>query len=206
MLRLAFSSFSFHKNKNSMADAMLIELFLHLADNDKTAGYIFITHNIKDFSSLSDNRKLHEDFEDRFHGAGAKYSIDLADTIKSIAPELLEDYVAEYEWTEETRGLYEILDNIDCFVEKVWFNRHCRREAFISEGKIQLVDKDEDEGYSPRVIRADIWEGALRAAEVVKSKYPGELGPFSDFEWGMLNGKLSALRWVLGDDWDNLDT
>jgi hypothetical protein len=28
----------------------------------------------------------------------------------------------------------------------------------------------------------------------------------NDFEWGMLNGKLSALRWVMGDDWDMLDT
>lgn len=28
----------------------------------------------------------------------------------------------------------------------------------------------------------------------------------SDFAWGMLSGKVSALRWVLGEDWDMLDT
>jgi hypothetical protein len=43
--------------------------------------------------------------------------------------------------------------------------------------------------------------GRRRVAET----YPAEeLGPYTDFEWGMLNGKLSALRWVLGDEWDFL--
>jgi hypothetical protein len=27
-----------------------------------------------------------------------------------------------------------------------------------------------------------------------------------DFEWSMINGKLSALRWVTGDEWDMLGT
>ncbi len=41
----------------------------------------------------------------------------------------------------------------------------------------------------------------------VEAKYGvDKLGPYEDFEWGMLNGKLSALRWVLGDEWDFLDT
>lgn len=32
------------------------------------------------------------------------------------------------------------------------------------------------------------------------------LGPHSYFEWGMLNGKLSALQWIVGLEWDMLDT
>jgi hypothetical protein len=54
-----------------------------------------------------------------------------------------------------------------------------------------------------------IWKSALEAAEKIRGKYDvegGELGPFTDFEWGMINGKLSALRWVGGDEWDSLDT
>jgi len=196
----------FHKNKNSMGDAMLIEFFFYLANGNKDRSHVFVTHNTKDFSSPSDNRKPHEDFEAFFQKTGATYSINLVESVKSIEPEFLEDYIAEYEWVEETRGLYEILEHINIFVEKIWFNRYCLREELIADGKIRLVSKEEHKGYDPNVIRSDIWEGALKAAEAVKNKYPGELGPFSDFEWGMLNGKLSALRWVLGDEWDMLDT
>lgn len=52
-----------------------------------------------------------------------------------------------------------------------------------------------------------IWKGALKAAKKVEKKWGKKnLGPYTDFDWGMINGKLSALRWVLGEEWDMLDT
>ena len=52
-----------------------------------------------------------------------------------------------------------------------------------------------------------IWEGMLAAMKRTEEELgPDDLGPWSDFEWGMINGKLSAIRWVLGDEWDMLDT
>ena len=58
-----------------------------------------------------------------------------------------------------------------------------------------------------RPVQRDVWERARKAATEVEKKYGRKnLGPWDDFEWGMMNGKLSALRWILGDEWDNLDT
>lgn len=197
----------FHKNKNSMADAMIMEIFFdQLPSEDSENTYSFITHNTKDFSSSSDNRIHHEDFDEHFSRADSSYYINLANVLKDIDSDILNDYIAEHEWVDETRGLYEILEQIDMFIEKVWFNRHCVREEAIADGRIKLIPADQYTEYKAGTIISDVWEGALAAAEAVEKRYPGELGPWTDFEWGMLNGKLSALRWVLGDEWDMLDT
>lgn len=66
--------------------------------------------------------------------------------------------------------------------------------------QLQAAD-DRDELEELRMIA-----GPGRERVVETYTQPGELGPFTDFELGMLNGKLSALRWVLGSEWDFLDT
>ena len=79
------------------------------------------------------------------------------------------------------------------FCEKIWFDRHLSLQYRVENGLT--------------TVKPEIWAGALESAQRVIAKYGEEnLGPYSDFEWGILNGKLSALRWVMGDEWDMLDT
>jgi hypothetical protein len=47
----------------------------------------------------------------------------------------------------------------------------------------------------------------LKAAAKVEKRVGLEnLGPWDDFEWGMLNGKLSRTAMGLSAEWDMLDT
>lgn len=202
----------FHRQRNGMGDAILIETYLDVVAGETEADvrFAFITHNTKDFSDTSnDNRKPHPDLAACFSGKRSAYSISLAETLNEIAPELLEEFKFELEWAEEPRRLSEILEAIDLLWDQVWYNRHWNSRVAIEEGRIAVVEiapfpvADE----TKRPIRRDVWERALEAAKRVEEKRgPDNLGPWDDFEWGMINGKLSALRWVLGDEWDNLDT
>ena len=41
----------------------------------------------------------------------------------------------------------------------------------------------------------------------MREKYGRSIGHYmTDWEWGYVNGKFAALRWVLGEEWDFLDT
>lgn len=74
---------------------------------------------------------------------------------------------------------------------------------------MKLIPDGEDRGMDPlgKRIHEGVWKRAAEAARRKEKQYGlEELGPWDDFEWRMINGKLSALRWVLGDDWDMLDT
>jgi hypothetical protein len=79
------------------------------------------------------------------------------------------------------------------YFDRIWYDRSQVLEQLIGEGKEELLD--------------DIAETRRIARKRVEDTYGARnLGPYSEFEWGMINGKLSALRWMMGDDWDMLDT
>mgnify|MGYP001596118082 FL=1 len=94
------------------------------------------------------------------------------------------------------------------FCDKVWYNRcHLIIKEELKNGEMKLVKKWKPEYSTQKFISKDIWEGAKKVAKRVEKEYGKKnLGPYDDFEWGMINGKLSAIRWMLGDDWDMLDT
>jgi len=87
----------------------------------------------------------------------------------------------------------EILAAEQEFFDRVWHERH-------------LLFRHRYEAGDPGRTMEEIYRQALAAAKQVKARYPDVCPVESDFEWGMWNGKLSALRWVLGEEWDFLDT
>lgn len=202
----------FHRPRNGIDDAILIETYVDIVSTKSLAGtrFAFVSHNTKDFSHPTASNKLpHPDIAACFSRVRSLYFITLGEALRRIQPAHFADLMIEQEWVEEPRRLTEILDSIEELVSKVWYNRHQSLRYDVERGKTKVVETEPFpvKNHSRRPIQRDIWEGALKAAARVEKKYGLEnLGPWSDFEWGMINGKLSALRWVLGDEWDMLDT
>jgi hypothetical protein len=201
----------FHKGKNSMADAIIIETYAACFRQKGSAGqlFAFVTHNKSDFSATTGNEKQpHPDIATYFSRIKSHYSLNLAETIRHYAPEMVTDMMIQQEWAEDSRSLTEILEAIDEFTNKVWYNRHQNRGYRLEKGKDKIIEKEDfkSETANHTIVR-EIWEGAKKSAKRLEKQYGlDNLGPWDDFEWGMINGKLSALRWVLGEEWDSLYT
>ncbi|WP_295990861.1 PIN domain-containing protein [Rugamonas sp.] len=204
----------FHSGKNSMADAVLMETYLAAASAKSSAGqrFAFVTHNTSDFSVVQGNRKLsHIDWgATAFSRIKSLYFINLAEALRRVEPSFVSELLWEQSWNQEPRSLTEMLREEDKLTMQVWYNRHWVRREKIEAGKIKIVEKETDAQLRSRreaTIQKDIWAGALKSAKAVEKRYGKQnLGPWTDFEWGMVNGKLSAIRWMLGDEWDMLDT
>jgi hypothetical protein len=189
----------FHRSRNSVADALLIEMYCTaIAGAGKDDRYALITSNSEDFSSVGgDNREPHADLADLFAQEKSTYGLGVEGLERALAgefgdewPEIIEDTYFE----EEPRRLDEILAAEQEMFDRIWYDHSMLHEQ-------QLLDA----GDAAEVERLRGIAGKGRAR--VEQTYGVEnLGPYDKFEWGMLNGKLSALRWVLGSEWDFLDT
>jgi hypothetical protein len=201
----------FHTQRNSMADAILMEVYGEMiAVKNPGVRFAFVTHNTKDFShSNVDNRLPHPDFADYFSKRKSLYLISLSEALRRVKPTLVSDLMLEHEWTQDPRGLTEIQEAMDLLFHQVWYNRHQVAREKIERGITKIVEQETFpvKDHLRRPIQRNVWEMAQKAAKKVEKQYGREnLGPWDDFEWGMVNGKLSALRWVLGEEWDMLDT
>ena len=116
----------------------------------------------------------------------------LVEVLEVEFTDVFEELVDAADFVEEPRRLDEILQAEQEFFDRVWHERH-------------LVSMMEHEA-GERQFAPDILQGALANVERVKARWPDVRPVESNFEWGMWNGKLSALRWVLGSEWDFLDT
>jgi PIN domain len=203
----------FHRQRNGISDSVIIETYAECMASERARGtrFAFVTHNTKDFSDpAGDTRRPHPHLRHLFSKIRSVYFINLAEALKRLRPVLVTELMLEFEgWDQRPRSLSEVLDAIDELVTKVWYNRHLVLREKVMLGKIKIVDRAEAARlkFSDKVIARDIWEGALRSAKKIEQRFGRRnLGPYSDFDWGMMNGKLSALRWFLGEEWDELYT
>ncbi|WP_048438932.1 PIN domain-containing protein [Caenimonas sp. SL110] len=199
-----------HENKNSIADAIIIETYRMCVERGGARErFAFVTHNKNDFSAHNNQKLPHPDLASSFTKIKSLYFIQLGDLVNRVAPNVTRQLLWEYTFNEEPRGLKEIQDALELLWRQVWYNRHLNVDHRIKRGEHRIVSPQEwerNKDYQNTTIDT-VWRRAVAArVRTERQLGMGNIGPWDDFEWGMINGKLSALRWALGDDWDMLDT
>jgi hypothetical protein len=79
----------FHRSKNSVADAVLVEIYRTVTAGslaDPADHYGFVTYNTKDFSDPKDDRRPHPDLQECFAGQHSGYFIRLEDASRCMSP------------------------------------------------------------------------------------------------------------------------
>jgi PIN domain len=190
----------FTAEKNSTADALIIETYARQLANTNDV-YAFVTSNHKDFSLPNGDYRLpHPDVADLFDGVRSRYIYQVQGLHELLVDQLGNEYLEEYHEVEfliddeEPRTLAEIIEAAAEYFDRVWY--------------VRSIAMEDD-----RPIPDDIRAGMMAARERVETTYGRDelwrpIGPGHEEAWqyGYISGKLATLRWVLGSEWDFLDT
>jgi len=194
----------FTSDKNSVADAVLVEVYASQAARAKTGDiYAFVTSNHRDFSVPNgDHRQPHPDLAGLFDGDRSRYVYG-PEGLHDLLLTQFEDWYTELQdeadgfldW-EEPRTLAQIVEAEQEFFDWVSYVR-------------DHVHYDEDDPETPDDLRVRVREWRARMeAKYGRDSLHEAIGPGHDLAWqyGYISGKLATLRWVLGSEWDFLDT
>lgn len=190
-----------HKNKNSVADALIVEGYATAVTQADLLQdpHSFVSTNHDDFSAENGDRRVpHPDLAAMFAAEGSDYRLGVDGLLDALSDYFGEDHLSDINqhmgFLEDPRRLDEIVSAENDLFDRLWYHHSLQYD-------IRLRMEGDAEGLQN--LRDVAGPGRAR----VEAKFDGQdlLGPYSDFDLGMLNGKLSALRWVLGSEWDFLD-
>jgi len=115
----------FHRQRNSVADALLIELYTTVVAGAALGdAYEFVTSKSEDFSDAHRDKRIpHSDLADVFAAEHSTYRLGVDGLEQCMHDEFgdhLEELIAEMYFPEEVRGLVEILAAEKEIFDKVW--------------------------------------------------------------------------------------
>jgi hypothetical protein len=182
----------YHSGKSSVADALLIELYAtQVRQRGPGDVYCFVTSNYSDFSIPNgDHRLPHPELADLFAGGHSRYGYRVEGLDEVLTACLGDDFLQEQDEVdalagfEEPRTLAEIAEAEHEFFDRVWY---VRRVVYSDAEDVNYPELEARYG------RDELWK-------------PIGSGHDEAWQYGFISGKLSALRWVLGSEWDFLDT
>jgi hypothetical protein len=170
----------FHRQRNSMNDAVLIELYGEL-QRGCGGQFVFVTHNVKDFSAAGADEKLpHPDIA-KFFSIKSHCFTRLGDALNRFRPEEFRDIIIEQAWYFPPRRFVEIHGAIGKLFDQVWYNRHQVWNDKLQSREAWLIENEEERGKDPLGLRfhRGVWERAEANARRPEEKHGiGDFGPW----------------------------